>query len=69
LEKLDFDEGEVIRFYRMGIQILRGILETPISPDFKKKVNNTIQLTNRGVIDAEEQLKQIADIGLNKDPF
>lgn len=64
LEKLDFDEGEVIRFYRMGVQILREILETPISTELKKKVNNTIQLINRGVIDAEDQLKQIVDIEL-----
>jgi len=65
LEKMNSDEGEVIRFYRMSIQILREILDTPISNDFKKKVKNTILMINRGVIDAENQLKQIVDIELN----
>lgn len=58
LESLEFDEGEVIRYYRMSIQILREMLETPASDEFKKKILKALELINRGVIDAEEQLKK-----------
>ena len=52
------DEGEIIRYFRMAIQILREILDTPCSTTLKDKVKKAIQLINRGVIDAEKQLRR-----------
>jgi len=62
IEHLQIDEGEVIRYYRMSIQVLREILETPASHSLKQKVIRAIELINRGVIDAEAQLKKSAEI-------
>ena len=59
MAELEMDEGEVIRFYRMGIQVLREMRETPVSEGLKQKINHAIELINRGVIDAEHQLKTI----------
>jgi len=58
VEALQIDEGELIRYYRMSLQILREMLETPASESLKGKVNQAIELINRGVIDAEEQLRK-----------
>lgn len=57
LRYTDADEGEIIRNFRMAIQIMREILDTPMSPTSKEKVKKTIYLINRGVIDAERQLR------------
>lgn len=62
IEELEVDEGEVIRYYRMSIQVLREMLETPTSSIFKQKIMNAIHLVNRGVIDAEAQLRQSAEM-------
>ena len=51
------DEGEIIRYFRMAIQILREILDTPCSALVKEKVNKAIYLINRDIIDAEKQLR------------
>ena len=51
------DEGEIIRHFRMAIQILREILDTPTSLEFKNKVKKVIYLINRDIIDAERQLR------------
>ena len=61
LQELQTDEGEVIRYYRMSIQILREMLETPVSESLKKKVHQAIALIDRGVIDAEEQLRKTVE--------
>ena len=57
LRYTDVDEGEIIRNFRMAIQILREILDTDTSPEFKEKVKNVIRLINRDIIDAERQLR------------
>ena len=57
LRYTDADEGEIIRNFRMAIQILREILDTKTSPQFKEKVKNVLRLINRGIIDAERQLR------------
>jgi superfamily II RNA helicase len=62
IEQLQVDEGEVIRYYRMSIQVLREILETPVSKVLKQKIQKAIELINRGVIDAEDQLKKTAEM-------
>ncbi|MFH1381098.1 MAG: hypothetical protein ABIH57_02890, partial [Candidatus Omnitrophota bacterium] len=51
------DEGEVIRYFRMTIQILREILDTPISVELKHRIKKALALINRGIIDAEKQLR------------
>lgn len=53
----DEDEGEVIRHFRMAIQILREMLDTPAPTEFKERVKKVIYLINRDIIDAEKQLR------------
>jgi len=57
LSHTDADEGELIRYFRMAVQIFREVLDTPASPDLKNKIRKTISLINRGVVDAENQLR------------
>lgn len=57
LRYADVDEGEMIRYFRMAIQILREILDTPSSSILKEKVKKAIGLINRDIIDAEKQLR------------
>ena len=54
----DTDEGEVIRYFRMAIQILREISDAPISPVLAGRIKNTIRMINRDIIDAEKQLRE-----------
>ncbi|MDD3297024.1 MAG: DEAD/DEAH box helicase [Candidatus Omnitrophica bacterium] len=53
------DEGEIVRYFRMGIQVLKeirssGIIDAPL----KEKINRCIKAVNRDEIDAEKQLRQ-----------
>lgn len=53
------DEGEIVRYFRMGIQILKEIRSSEaISDSLKIKISNCLKKVNRGVIDAEKQLRQ-----------
>lgn len=61
VEAIKDDEGEVIRYYRMSIQVLREMLDTPLSKELKGKIYKAIQLINRDVIDAENQLRLSAE--------
>ncbi len=55
----DTDEGEVVRYFRMAIQILREIRNNPVSSIYlKERIQETIRVINRGVIDAEKQLRE-----------
>jgi len=55
----DIDEGELVRYLRMNIQVLRELLSFEgLQEDFKKKVKNILIRINRDVIDAERQLRQ-----------
>lgn len=58
MELTDTDEGELIRYLRMTIQILREIKDAPISPILSERITKTIKLINRDVIDAEKQLRE-----------
>ena len=51
------DEGEVIRYFRMAIQILREILDTKISEMLRSRIKKALDLINRDIIDAEKQLR------------
>ena len=57
LQFTNADEGEVVRFFRMGIQILREIAETPVSDALRQRIGHVIAMINRGVIDSEKQLR------------
>ncbi|MBU4305313.1 MAG: DEAD/DEAH box helicase [Candidatus Omnitrophica bacterium] len=53
------DEGEIVRYFRMVIQILRQLHAIPvISAAFKYKIHEALSLINRGEIDAEKQLRE-----------
>jgi len=55
----DTDEGEIIRYFRMSIQILREMGEAKVtSPEFKEKIKETIRVINRDIVDAERQLRE-----------
>jgi len=54
----DTDEGEVVRYFRMAVQILREIRENPVSsPMLKQRITEAIRVINRDVVDAEKQLR------------
>jgi superfamily II RNA helicase len=53
------DEGEVVRSFRMILQILRQFKLSPFSSnELKEKSAHLIYLINRDVIDAEKQLRE-----------
>ena len=54
----DVDEGAIIRNFRMSVQILREILDTPSPEPLKKKIHRLMGLINRDIIDAEKQLRE-----------
>ncbi|MCM8763111.1 MAG: hypothetical protein NC829_01905, partial [Candidatus Omnitrophica bacterium] len=55
----DADEGELVRYLRMAIQILREIRENPTSSsELKQRISQTIRVINRDVVDAEKQLRE-----------
>ncbi|MDD5136169.1 MAG: DEAD/DEAH box helicase [Candidatus Omnitrophica bacterium] len=58
LDLTDTDEGEVIRYFRMAIQILREINDAPISPILAGRIRTAIRMINRDIIDAEKQLRE-----------
>jgi superfamily II RNA helicase len=55
----DTDEGELVRYFRMSLQILREISEARVaSRILKDKIRETRRVINRDVIDAEKQLRE-----------
>lgn len=57
LHYVDADEGEIVRFFRMTLQVMREILEAPISPQLQERISKLIRAINRDVIDSEKQLR------------
>lgn len=54
----DTDEGEIIRFFRMAMQILREINSSTFTSDnLKQKTHQVIRILNRDIVDAEKQLR------------
>jgi superfamily II RNA helicase len=52
------DEGELVRYFRMTVQILREIQHAPgVSAMLKEKVRNILPLFSRDIVDAEKQLR------------
>lgn len=59
LQFTDTDEGEVVRYFRMAIQILREISDVKVaSYVLRDKIKETIRVINRDIIDAEKQLRE-----------
>lgn len=55
----DTDEGEIIRYFRMSVQILREITSANISSQtLKQKIRETMRVINRDIVDAEKQLRE-----------
>ena len=55
----DTDEGEVVRYFRMSIQILREINDAKVASHLlKDKIRETIRVINRDIVDAEKQLRE-----------
>jgi len=55
----DTDEGEVIRYFRMSVQILREIADAKVASHLlKDKIKETIRVLNRDIVDAEKQLRE-----------
>jgi superfamily II RNA helicase len=55
----DTDEGEIVRYFRMSVQILREIHDAKVaSYILKDKIKETIRVINRDVVDAEKQLRE-----------
>lgn len=54
----DVDEGEIVRYFRMTVQLLRQLWESPAADDtLKASAEKAFRRINRGVIDAEAQLR------------
>ncbi len=52
------DEGELVRYFRMSLQILREIQHAPTtSAAVQEKIHKIIPIFNRDIIDAEKQLR------------
>jgi len=59
LQFTDTDEGEIVRYFRMAIQILREISSAHVcSHLLKDKIKEVIRVINRDVVDAEKQLRE-----------
>jgi len=58
------DEGELVRHFRMIIQLLRDLMNVPHASDrLRETANKAWKSINRGVVDAEKQLRVEADKG------
>lgn len=59
IQLTDTDEGEIIRYFRMSVQILREIVDSDVaSPSLKNKIREAIRIINRDIVDAEKQLRE-----------
>ncbi|MFA5410580.1 MAG: DEAD/DEAH box helicase [Candidatus Omnitrophota bacterium] len=59
LQLTDTDEGEVVRYFRMAIQILREINDAKVSSHIlREKIRETIRVLKRDIVDAEKQLRE-----------
>ncbi|MEI8350632.1 MAG: DEAD/DEAH box helicase [Candidatus Omnitrophota bacterium] len=53
------DEGEIVRYFRMSIQVLKEMRSSKtISEGLKTKIIRCLERVNRDVVDAEKQLRQ-----------
>jgi superfamily II RNA helicase len=56
----EVDEGEIIRYFRMVIQLLRQLKQAPqVSQRLRDTAENATRLIIRDLVDAERQLRNI----------
>ncbi len=56
----DADDGELIRHFRMAVQLLRQIKHAPqVSPGLRKTADSAFHKINRDLVDAEKQLRNM----------
>ncbi len=60
--KTKVDEGELIRNFRMCIQVLRDILKTEIPKVLKQNAEESLNRMKKGIVDAEEELREITSL-------
>lgn len=54
----EVDEGELVRYFRMAVQILREIQHAGVSSIIlKEKISKLLPVFNRDIVDAEKQLR------------
>ena len=59
VKSCSIDEGEIVRYFRMSLQVLREIHSSEvISESFKKRLIHCMKKVNRDVVDARKQLLQ-----------
>ena len=59
LQCTDTDEGEIVRYFRMAVQVLREINIPEVSSVLlQDKIKETIRVINRDIINAEKQLRE-----------
>ncbi len=58
LKLCEVDEGEIVRYFRMTVQLLRQLMETRhADPSLHRKASLALERINRDVVDAEQQLR------------
>ena len=57
LQYSDADEGEVVRYFRMVLQVLRELQDTPLSERAKEQIGKLTRIIDRDVVDSERQLR------------
>ena len=54
----DVDEGEIIRYFRMVVQLLRQLKQAPqVTPRLREIAGQAVKAINRDLVDAEKQLR------------
>ncbi|MBN3039364.1 MAG: DEAD/DEAH box helicase [Candidatus Omnitrophica bacterium] len=54
----DVDEGELIRYFRMAVQLLREIQHAPVTSEpLKENIKSLLSVFKRDIVDAEKQLR------------
>ncbi|MBI4003387.1 MAG: DEAD/DEAH box helicase [Candidatus Omnitrophica bacterium] len=54
----EVDEGEIVRYFRMAVQLLRQLAEAPAAePSLRTAARKALERVNRDVVDAEAQLR------------
>lgn len=61
-KKVKVDEGELIRNFRMCIQVLRDILKTECPESLKENASEALNKIKKGIVDAEEELREITSL-------
>ncbi|MDY0297095.1 MAG: DEAD/DEAH box helicase [Acidobacteriota bacterium] len=63
IQQSEHDEGEIIRYFRMTVQVLREMRDAPLSAALRRRLEEAVSRINQGFIDAENQLR----LGLEAD--